>query len=67
LQLRPAEGTVSGMPLMPRTELFVSIVTMIVLEIYHLKWIWLSEWSCRKCGLKNIKCGCGNRKWSTYL
>jgi hypothetical protein len=49
-----------------RTEVLVSILAMIVLELYHLKWIWLSEWSCGKCSRKNLECACSGR-WIRYL
>jgi hypothetical protein len=52
--------------LLSRTQLFLSIIAMIVLELYHLKWIWLTEWSCRKCSRKNLECACG-RRWIRYL
>jgi hypothetical protein len=54
-------------PRFSQTELLLWIVALLVLEIYHLKWIWLSEWSCRRCGVKNLQCGCARRKWVTYL
>jgi hypothetical protein len=49
-----------------RTELLASIVAMITLELYHLKWIWLSEWSCGRCSRKNLDCTCAGR-WAKYL
>jgi hypothetical protein len=49
-----------------KTELLASITAMIVLEVYHLKWIWLSEWGCRKCRRKNIDCACDGR-WLKYF
>jgi len=49
-----------------KTELLASITAMIVLEVYHLKWIWLSEWGCRKCQRKNIDCACDGR-WLKYF
>jgi C4-type Zn-finger protein len=52
---------------MSRTEPFVAILTMIVLEIYHLKWIVLTEWNCSTCGVKHKDCRCGRRKWIMYL
>jgi hypothetical protein len=48
------------------TEILSWIVALIVLEIFHLKWIWLSEWSCRKCSRTNIECACSGR-WAKYL
>jgi hypothetical protein len=49
-----------------RSEVLVWILALIVLELYHLKWIWLSEWSCAKCSRKNLDCGCSGR-WIKYL
>ncbi|MFL5918761.1 MAG: hypothetical protein ACJ74L_10775 [Gaiellaceae bacterium] len=49
-----------------RAELLVWIVALLSLEILHLKWIWLSEWSCRRCERTNLECGCPGR-WARYL
>ena len=49
-----------------QTELLAWFVAMFVLEVLHLKWIWLSEWSCRRCHLKNLECACEGR-WVKYL
>jgi hypothetical protein len=46
--------------------LFLAIVALIVVELYHLKWIWLEYWSCSKCGVKNLECRCRPR-WQLYL
>jgi hypothetical protein len=54
------------MQVLSRTELLAGIMAMIVLELYHLKWIWLSEWSCPKCSRRNLECGCDGR-WTRYL
>jgi hypothetical protein len=48
------------------SEVLAGLVAMIVLELYHLKWIWLSEWSCAKCSRRNLDCGCSGR-WTRYL
>jgi hypothetical protein len=50
-----------------QTELFLAIVGLIVLEIYHWKWIWWEHWMCRSCGTQNKNCSCGPPKWFTYL
>jgi hypothetical protein len=51
-----------------RTELFLAIVGPIVVEIYHLKWIWWEHWLCRSCGTPNKNCTCGPPpKWFEYL
>jgi hypothetical protein len=39
---------------------------LFVTEVLHLKWIWLSEWSCRRCERKNLECACPGR-WVKYL
>jgi hypothetical protein len=54
------------MHLFSPTEVLSWIVALIVLELFHLKWIWLSEWSCRKCSRKNLECACSGR-WAKYL
>jgi hypothetical protein len=48
------------------TELLMSIIGLIVVEVLHLKWIWLSEWTCRRCRLRNLECECSGR-WLRYL
>jgi hypothetical protein len=50
-----------------RTELFLAILGLIVLEIYHLKWIWWEYWVCRSCNTKNKNCPCEAPRWFTYL
>jgi hypothetical protein len=52
---------------MDQTTIFLWIVALIVLEIYHLKWIWWTYWDCRACGVKHKDCGCGAHKWQLYL
>jgi hypothetical protein len=52
--------------ILSRTEVLAGIAAMVVLELYHLKWIWLSEWSCGKCRQKNLDCACQGR-WVKYL
>ena len=47
-------------------ETLAWIVALLTLELFHLKWIWLSEWSCRKCSRKNLECDCSGR-WAKYL
>jgi hypothetical protein len=48
------------------TQLLVSIFGLIAVEVLHLKWIWLTEWSCRRCRLRNLECQCSGR-WIRYL
>jgi hypothetical protein len=52
--------------LFSRTELLAWIVAFIALEVLHLKWIWLSQWSCGRCHRKNVDCDC-NGRWVRYL
>jgi hypothetical protein len=54
------------MHVLSRTELLSGIVAMFVLELYHLKWIWLSEWNCRRCSRRNLECACDGR-WIRYF
>ena len=49
-----------------QTQLLAWIVALFVLEVLHLKWIWLSEWSCARCCQKNLQCACEGR-WIKYL
>ena len=54
------------MHLLSQSQLQASILAMLVLEVYHLKWIWLSEWSCRTCTQRNLDCTCA-RRWAKYF
>ena len=47
-------------------EILTWIVALLTLELFHLKWIWLSEWSCRHCARRNLECDC-SRRWQKYL
>jgi hypothetical protein len=47
-------------------QLLASIVAMLAIALFYLKWIWLSEWSCRRCNRKNLECACSGR-WTRYL
>ena len=49
-----------------QSEILAWITALLALELAHLKWIWLSEWSCRRCSRKNLKCDCPGR-WHRYL
>jgi hypothetical protein len=48
------------------SEILAWIIGLGAIELCHLKWIWLSEWSCRKCARKNLECDCPGR-WQKYL
>ena len=54
------------MHLLSKPEILAWIVALLTLELCHLKWIWLSEWSCAKCSRKNLECDCPGR-WQRYL
>jgi hypothetical protein len=47
--------------------LLFAIVSMIVLEIQHLRWIWWEYWVCRDCGVKNKHCACRRFKWQIWI
>ena len=52
---------------MSQTEILLSIVALIVLELDHLKWIWWEYWDCRTCSTKNKHCGFTGTKWVLSL
>jgi hypothetical protein len=54
------------MQVFSQTQLFAWIVALFILEVLHLKWIWLSEWNCKRCHQKNLACDCAGR-WAKYL
>jgi len=66
LRAEAIRGRFHGMHLLTPTQLLVSIFGLIAVEVLHLKWIWLSEWSCRRCRLRNLECQCSGR-WVRYL
>jgi hypothetical protein len=66
LQRGHAPVTFGAVPALSQTQLLASIIAMIVLAVLYLRWIWLSEWSCRRCNRKNLECACSGR-WSRYL
>ena len=47
--------------------LLFAILSMIVLEIQHLRWIWWEYWDCRTCSVKNKHCACTRFKWQIWL
>ena len=47
--------------------LLFSILSMIVLELQHLRWIWWEHWDCRDCGAKNKHCGCQKFRWQLWV
>lgn len=52
--------------LFSKPEILAWCVALIALELYHLKWIWLTEWNCNRCARKNVDCGCSGR-WIKYF
>jgi hypothetical protein len=54
-------------PHLSQGQLLLMIVSMIVLELNHLKWIWWTQWECRECCTKHEHCACGHSKWIMYL
>jgi len=70
--LRPPLELAASLPIgetggVSQTELFLAIVGLIILEIYHLKWIWWEHWMCKSCGTQNKRCSCGPPRWFKYL
>jgi hypothetical protein len=61
-------GRESGkLAVVSQTELFLAILGLIVLEVYHLKWIWWEHWMCRSCNTQNKNCSCATPRWFRYL
>ena len=54
------------MQVFSNSQIIVWIVALLALELSHLKWIWLSEWSCGRCARRNLECDCSGR-WQKYL
>ncbi len=50
-----------------QSELLWAYVSLIVVELLHLKWIWLEYRRCPRCGEKNVDCGCPSRRLLKYL
>lgn len=46
---------------MTRSEAAIWILSLVGLEVQHLKWIVWEHWDCRKHGVKNKVCGCKAR------
>ncbi len=49
-----------------RSTLAVWTLTLIALEVQHLKWIVWTYWDCRRHGVKHHECGC-IRRWLLLL
>jgi hypothetical protein len=50
-----------------RPGILIAIAGLIALELNHLKWIWWTEWKCKRCGAANKDCACHDRRWVMYL
>ena len=46
-------------------QILLWCVTLILLEVNHLKWIWWTYWECAKCGHKHKDAL--RRKWIMFL
>jgi hypothetical protein len=60
-------ANVEGVHVFSKPEILSWIAALIAVELYHLKWIWLSEWTCRRCARKNLDCACPSRQWQKLL
>jgi hypothetical protein len=64
----PIEARTDTLDNVSRTEILIWIVTLFVLEVNHLKWIWWEYWACRACTVKHKDCSCGKTsRWVMYL
>jgi hypothetical protein len=63
----PRGGRVARLRVVNQTQVLLWIVALIVLEIFHFKWIVWTQWACRKCQRKHMDCGCEGIKWFMYL
>ena len=43
---------------MRNAELLPVFATAIAIEIAHLRWIVLTQWTCRGCREQHLHCGC---------
>ncbi|HZT15206.1 MAG TPA: hypothetical protein VFA19_04605 [Gaiellaceae bacterium] len=43
---------------MQNPELLLAISTGIAVEVAHLRWIVLTQWRCRACGVPHLHCAC---------
>jgi hypothetical protein len=64
----PIEARADTLDNVSRTEILIWIVTLFVLEVNHLKWIWWEYWDCRRCTVKHKDCSCGaTSRWIMYI
>jgi hypothetical protein len=61
----PAFG--GTLPAVSRSLLLFAIITMIVLEVQHLRWIWWEYWHCRDCRARNKHCACDKFRWQLWV
>jgi hypothetical protein len=45
-------------PPMRHPELLPLFATAIAMEIVHLRWIMLTQWTCRGCRASHMECDC---------
>ncbi|MFL5953703.1 MAG: hypothetical protein ACJ76I_06315 [Gaiellaceae bacterium] len=43
---------------MPNTEVLLAICAAIAVELAHLRWIVLTQWTCRTCTEPHLHCDC---------
>jgi len=52
---------------MSQGEIACAIGELIVVELVHLKWIWLEYRLCPHCRVKNLECDSPQRRLLKYL
>ena len=52
---------------MRHPELVPLFATAFAVELAHLRWILLSQWTCRGCKAKHAECGCRHGWIKRYL
>jgi hypothetical protein len=52
---------------MRHPELAPLFATALAIEFAHLRWILLSQWTCRGCKAKHAECGCRHGWIKRYL
>ncbi len=43
---------------MQHPELLAPIATLLAIEVAHLRWIVLTRFECRQCGVSHLECEC---------
>jgi hypothetical protein len=39
-------------------EFLPLFATALAIEVAHLRWVLLTQWKCRSCGVRHLDCGC---------